>query len=533
MIAAILRAQFLSMRMGRNRGAVFGLISAALWYGLWSLAAAAAYGMGARAGAAELRAGLPVALLLVWLYWQAAPILSASMGSALDLRKLLIYPAPRGKLFAVEVLLRAATALEMLLVLGGGAAGLVRNPDFQWAGFPRLAGALLLFIVFNLFLASGLRSLLERLLTRKVRELVAFLIPMLFVAPRLVIASGIRPKAPGGWPAALQTLALPWTAAARAVLGESEALAFVSLCGWVLAVAWFGRAQFERNLRFDSAAAQSTSLAPGAAKHRDLAERFFRAPAVLLQDPLAGIVEKELRSLARAPRYRMVFVMGFTFGPMVWLPMMIGRGARPGPVASYFLPLLCVYALTLLGQVSYSNCFGFDRSAAQIYFLAPQRISSVLIGKNLAALVYAYLETAILMAGAAALRVAGTLGNVLETLAVVGVCSLYMFAIGNISSVQYPRGLSPERVSRGGSGGRFHALLFLIYPLALLPVFLAYVARYAFDSQAAFLAVLSLAAAGGGLLYSAALDSAANAAVKRREEIVRELSKGEGPVASN
>jgi hypothetical protein len=32
---------------------------------------------------------------------------------------------------------------------------------------------------------------------------------------------------------------------------------------------------------------------------------------------MGAIVEKELRSLARTPRYRMVFVMGFSFGLMV------------------------------------------------------------------------------------------------------------------------------------------------------------------------------------------------------------------------
>ena len=56
------------------------------------------------------------------------PILSASMGSSLDMRKLLVYPVPHGKLFQVEVLLRLTTGVEMLMVLAGGVAGLFRNP---------------------------------------------------------------------------------------------------------------------------------------------------------------------------------------------------------------------------------------------------------------------------------------------------------------------------------------------------------------------------------------------------------------------
>src|ERR1017187_4168154 len=105
------------------------------------------------------------------------PVLSASMGSALDLRKLLLYPIPHQELFLVEVLLRLITGLEMVMVLSGGTLGVIANRAAGgFTRLPRLAGASLLFVAFNLLLASGPRSLLERLLAkRKVRELVALL----------------------------------------------------------------------------------------------------------------------------------------------------------------------------------------------------------------------------------------------------------------------------------------------------------------------------------------------------------------------
>ena len=146
-------------------------------------------------------------------------------------------------------------------------------------------------------------------------------------------------------------------------------------------------------------------------------------------------------------------------------------------LSSHFLTVVCVYALTLLGQVSYWNCFGFDRSAVQIYFAAPQPLRATLLGKNMASLRYIYLEVAILIAVTTAFRVNFGAQQVLETLLVVGVCALYMLALGNISSVHYPRGLNPTRVSQGGASSRFQALAFLLYPLSLLPVGLAYVAR--------------------------------------------------------
>jgi ABC-2 type transport system permease protein len=122
---------------------------------------------------------------------------------------------------------------------------------------------------------------------------------------------------------------------------------------------------------------------------------------------------------------------------------------------------------------------------------------------------------------------------VLETLVVVGVCSLYMMALGNISSVQYPRGLNPSQVSQGGASGRFQALVVLLYPVSLVPVFLAYLARYAFDSELVFSLVLAFAAAVGGVLYWIAMDSAVATAIKKRERIVQDLSTGDGPVATD
>ena len=127
MIAAILRAQLLSMRLGARRGAIFGLITGLIWYGFWCGVSVAMFLLAARASSAELRRALATGLLLLFVYWQVVPIVSASFGSALDMRKLLVYPAPHGKLFLVEVLLRLTTGAEMVLVTAGASAGLLRN----------------------------------------------------------------------------------------------------------------------------------------------------------------------------------------------------------------------------------------------------------------------------------------------------------------------------------------------------------------------------------------------------------------------
>src|SRR5471030_1514519 len=126
------------------------------------------------------------------------PILSASMGSSLDMRKLLVYPAPHGKLFFVETLLRLTTGMEMVMVLAAGALGLLRNrAGGGWPALPRTLAAVLIYILFNLLLASGTRSLLVRLLSRrKVRELLAFFLLMIWMVPRfLLMTAAFTPAA--------------------------------------------------------------------------------------------------------------------------------------------------------------------------------------------------------------------------------------------------------------------------------------------------------------------------------------------------
>jgi ABC-2 type transport system permease protein len=529
MIAAILRAQWLSMRrLAGRRSTLFAVVASFIWYGIWTGAAIAAAFGAASAEPAELHTWLPVGLLCVTAYWQLMPVLSATMGAALDIRKLLVYPVPPGKLFLIEVLLRLTGAVEMLLVLAGAWIGLASNRELGAGVLPRLTLTVLVFVLLNLLLSSGTRSVLERLLSRRrLREFVALLTMMIAVMPRLLIATGHRGRSLGRVGLALQAVGLPWTAAARAMLGETRAVALLSLAAWTCLAAAFARAQFARNLRYDAVAAQATPVA-SPSRRSGVMERFYRLPTLLLPDPLAAIVEKELRSLARTPRFRTVFIMGFTFGLAVWFPSIASHSTRP----AWFLTVVSVYALILLGQVSYWNCFGFDRSAAAFYFAAPQQVSTVLAGKNIAALLYIYLEATVLIAVTTALRLSYGWQNALETLIAMGVCALYLLAIGNLSSVHYPRGLAPDRTGSGGGRG-VQGLLFLVYPLALLPVGFAYLARYAFDSEWIFGLVLAGAALFGGGVYYMAMQSAVHAANARREQIMADLSRGDGPVVAD
>lgn len=538
MIFAILRAQLLSMqsfRLGsRRRGAVFSIITGLVWYGFWAMVALGAYAFTANTDdLPRLQTGSLAGLLFIFSYWQIAPVVSASMGASLDYRKLLVYPIPRNRLFVIELLLRLTNALEMLMLLAGGALGLAMNPVHgrTVAAVSRIAAAVLLAIVWNVLASAGLRNLLERWLAKKrLREALIFLLVLAVTLPRLLIVMDV-PMAPvrGFFLSEAQQF-WPWAAAARVALGTATAVGAQTLCVWIALTLVFARRQFERNLRFDIAAATASTLPEQ--RRRAPLETLYRIPGLLLRDPVGALVEKEIRSLARTPRFRMVFFMGFSFGLLVWLPLVMGP-QRESVMADNFLVVVAVYALTLLGQVTFWNTFGFDRAAVQLYFAAPVPVGAALAAKNLAAGVFILLELAMVTAVCLLLRVTVPPMRIAEAFLVTPIASLYMLAVGNLSSVHFPKPMTPERVSQGGASSRFQALIFVFYPLALLPVFLAYMARYTFDSEPVFYALLAFAAVLGAVVYWIAMESAVGAAHRRREILIAELTRSEGPLVSD
>ena len=509
-------------------GRILGAGAMVLWYGLWAaLAAGAAVLVWNPARRALLEVALPWAFLLILVYWQLAPVLTGNLGAALNLNKLLIYPITERRLFVVEVLLRLTTGLEMLLVLGGVSVGLLLNP-----GVPRPAAlvAVPLFVLFNLLLAAGSRSLLIRLAARKrVREVLVLLVVLSAALPQLLAVTGLPPflrrvfsgSPPGLW---------PWTAAARLALGQSTITPWAVLCAWTLAAYFLGRWQFRRGLRFDAAAAEAADRALGPSSA--WTEPLYRLPGWLLPDPLAAIVEKELRSLFRTPRFRLVFLMGFTFGFLIWVPLWHSYRAIQSQPPQDFPVIVSVYALLLLTEVVFWNVFGFDRSAAQLYFAAPLPFSRVLTGKNLAAAILVVLEVTLIGLVCLLLRLPVGFAKILEAYPVMLVLSLYLLAAGNLISLYYPRAVDPDQTWGAASPGRSGVLTGLLFPALALPVLSAYLARYAFDSQLAFFGALALAALMGAGCYRVAMDLAVRAAENRKEKLLAALAQGGGPLGN-
>jgi ABC-2 type transport system permease protein len=531
MIAAILRAQLLSMRLrsrARRGSAIFSALTGLFFYGFWGFLAWGGMVFFSQPDQQPyFVAVLSSELMFVMLYWQLAPVISASFGASLDLRKLLAYPIPHGKLFLVEILLRITTCAEMLIVVGGTAIGLLRNPLYGARAAVYIVTGALVFGAMNILLSAGARNWLERVFMRtRLREVFFLVVVMGSLAPQFMVFMHVKS-------AALMRLApsqivWPWAAIARLMLRQPAALSGAAAIAWLGVSWWFSRWQFERSVRFDGAAVRRPRL-ESPLKTDGLVDRLFRLPARFLPDPIAALAEKELRTFARIPRFRLVYAMSCFFGLVLYFPTM--RHPRSD---SFFrqnaMPLMALYGLLMLGPITYWNSFGFDRSAAQGYFSWPIRFRDVLIAKNLSVVLMLAPQIALVALVCRAAKIPASPGKILETFAVMIVTSLYWFALGNICSVRIPRALDPDKMNQ--MANKLQALTIWTAPFLLLPIALAYWSRWFFGSDLVFAGIMVVAAITGLIFYWVGLDSAVNTASLRREAMLVELSRSEGPLST-
>jgi ABC-2 type transport system permease protein len=481
---------------------------------------------------ARLAQAVELILLAGLVYWQFIPLMLASAGMALDLKRLLVYPVEPSKLFLIEVVLRLSTGMEVAIVLTGVAVGLWSRPDAPWWG-PLIFAP---YMAFNMFLSAGIRDLLARLMAKRgVRELVVFGLVTLTALPQLLMMMFPPERWQGqqiiGFLDSIPTLPLPWTMAARTAVGDGAWWAAPVLLAWMASGLWFGYRQFIKGLSWDNQEIPKPAKPEPETLGRAAGwmEHFYRLPSRLMGDPLGMLVEKELRFLSRAPRFRLVFLMGFSFGLIIWFPMAFRHGREGGMLANNFLVWVSMYATLMLGDVLFWNCFGFDRQAVQSYFVVPVKFSTVLMGKNLAAVFFLLLEVTLVAVVCSLFRIGASADKVIEAFAVTMLVSVMLLAMGNLASVRYPRPADPASSWRSSSAGKSQFLLLVVYPLIAIPVGLAYLARYAFGTQTAFYLALGCGYVVAGITYWVAMESAVEYAMRERESTIATLSRSEGP----
>lgn len=503
-------------------------ITGIVWYLGWTGAAVGAYFLtSGRLPLPVLERALPPAIFFIFFFWQMFPIILASQGAFIDLRRLLAYPIPSGQLFLMEVVLRVTTGLEMLLLCTGLSIGLAVNPQVSRAALP----AVVLFAAFNLLLASGIKSLLTLLFRKKgVREVVMFVMVGIMVAPQF-LATDLGDDARRGF-RGMQAVAdyfrfFPWAATANLALGSRTAQSLAALLVWTGAAYLFARLQFARTLRTEDAGGWSGESA-SSKRESTLIDRIARFPTRLLSDPTAIIVEKDIRTLLRAPRFRLMFLMAASIGAVVWMPS--AMRSRDGWVSQNYLALVSVYCVLVIGEVVYWNIFGFERSSAQQWFVMPLSFRQVLKAKNIVAAFCTFLLVLIGALIAVLLPVKLSAFQFLDAISMMAVLLLFLMGCGNLTSVYMPKPVDGNQ-SWKNSAGKAHLVLLIVFPLLQIPLLMALAARWATGVPWAFQGVMAVWLVIGLCFYYVATDAAAEAAEQRREEIVGRLSRNDGPVS--
>jgi hypothetical protein len=242
---------------------------------------------------------------------------------------------------------------------------------------------------------------------------------------------------------------------------------------------------------------------------------------------------QELKDLfwLEAERYKvlpLLAAMSAFFGIVLYFPNM--KHARPDSFFNqHALLFMATYGLLMLGQITYWNSFGFDRSAVQGYFSWPIRFRDVIIAKNITVVLLMVPQILVVALIASAAHIPAGPAKIAETMGVMFITSLYWLAMGNICSVRMPRALDPDKMNQ--MSNKMQAMTIMAAPFLLLPLVLAYWARWFFESELVFAGLIAVAAVIGGIFYWVGLDSAVNAANLRREAILLELSRSEGPLS--
>ncbi|MGH9611370.1 MAG: hypothetical protein ACRD34_17020, partial [Bryobacteraceae bacterium] len=345
-----------------------------------------------------------------------------SSGWSLQLDKLRIYPVSDAALFGIEVLLRVTSAPEMILILLGGTVGLARHPLIPVAS----ACCLLLYIPFNLFLSLALRELFLHAFERnRLREIFAVLFIAIAIVPQVLLRSGLWAQARPYFFAVANGFGTPWHETAMLSLASRWWIALGLLILWTIAAYVFARWHFRKALMLDQSFQQGARASSAKKPAAEKAGQRFRFLDSLFRDPVGAILQKEFQSLVRMPRFRVVFGMACIFGVLVFLPARMASGHHSGFMAANFLMVVDLYGLLLLSDVLLLNVFGFDRSAAQIYFATPVPLKQVIQAKNLAAVIFVALQVLVALALAGALQVPLTLAKVAEAAGASAVATVF------------------------------------------------------------------------------------------------------------
>jgi ABC-2 type transport system permease protein len=469
---------------------------------------------------------LPLLSLLatvVGVFWALSPLLAGvAFTESHDMSRLLHFPIPLptlviSSLFANLAQPMVLAELPVLVALAAVTAGRPALFPLAWVGVS-------ISFVFILAASQAAGLVLHGLSrNRRFQDLALFLGLALgisvSVAPLMLLIAG-----PGlvsrlfGWLSGNDLLVLSpfaWGVRASVHAGRGDAGLFVAFAGaGLLAIA---AAMGASALLIQLIHRGELNL--GSAREAGLGAR----ARMLLPGALGALVEKDLRSAWRDPALKATLFMGVV-GPLLFLVFLsqTPSGARSG---SAVLLLASFVGLSAFG----SNAFGLERRGLALLLGFPVERLWVLLGKNLAAMLYRIPAVAVLL-------VAGSLLAPLDHLPAAATIALstLMIAAGvdNYLSILFPAAVpAPGRSPYEGraSGGR--GLGAFALTAALIPVVLLLAAPFAFlawlplllELPVLWLGSLPLALAGSAAVYAMLAAGSARLLESREPELLERV----------
>lgn len=459
----------------------------------------------------------------LYLMWATVP-LSIGGGKQFDAGKLLMYPITLRKLFAVDFIselttLHSVFAVPAIIAISIG-AGL---------GSGNLAIALLGAIPATLFgvsLSKWLSTTIGSLLQRK-RARGETIVALIGAVAGLGGAL-IGQVAPVLFRHAESLRSLRWTppgAAAVLFAGGSNsldyALAFVTLSGYTIVL-----------IAGTYLIARRAALGLGGRRRRkatvtvDLATPAYvgwQLPLVSAQ--LSAVIEKELRYAMRNAQIRMMSLM-----PLILIVVRLFNrrsmgdmrsSAGAGEFITYLSGLLAtggvLYVFLILGGIS-ANLFAFEEGGMRSYILSPIDRRKILLGKNIAVTLVAFIFSFVLLALNAIVFRDMSAGDLVFVLLSFVVFASIMSIYGNWVSIRFPKRMKfGKRMNVSGVAG-----LLLIPMIVVLgtPPFLAAVAGYFSRSVYVSYAALALFALVSLAAYAVAINFQGRMLAKREIEIL-------------
>ncbi|HUU00962.1 MAG TPA: hypothetical protein VM425_05940 [Myxococcota bacterium] len=345
---------------------------------------------------------LSMFVFLVSLFWVIWPVIAAQVDEAYELGRFFCYPVRPLRLYLVQTLaaLFEPSVLFFYPAIIGAGIGLSQTLAPGWAATLGLMSA---YVFMNVACGRCLQNMFLNLMTSRrsgeflFAAFLAFLGLAAFIPPvdaswlfgrlgafgstpqdmaLLVNTARALGSTPPGWLAV--GLAAARAAEPRALYSSAALMLSVGGAAWLLGL-WLLKRFYRGGKGF--------RLLPSRARRKD--PRAWASAGIkpaFISDTLWAIFTKELRTLFRNPKARLLFAVPFF---LLILLKVIGAPQlfRYLWGEAWFAMLLAVlgfYVLAVLAGQFFSNGFGYDGYGVRQVFLLPASLRHWLIGRNLA-----------------------------------------------------------------------------------------------------------------------------------------------------